>query len=442
MLKLCQAPLHAPCHAAHRRSRCSRGSVHGLLALAVLVAAFSGACDNPLAPESCGSVPEQTIPVGKSASLRVCFNDGDGDRLSLSARSSDKSVVTVVMRGSIVTVTGARAGTTTVTVTAEDPGGLVASVSFAVWVPRVVQLTTGSQPVWSPDGSRVAFVDYGIYGESVSRDIHVIRPGDIATRLTRSEVAPAWYPAWSPDGSRIAFMSGHGGGSAIYVMNADGSGATNLTKDKFPSGAEGPVWSPDGGRIAFRSLRDGNRDIYVMDADGSGVTNLTNHPGFDGSPAWSPDGSRIAFTSHRDGTGEIHVMNADGSGATNLTNNPGLDGSPAWSPDGSRIAFDSHRDGNRDIYVMNADGSGATNLTNSPAHDWFPVWSPDGSRIAFHRGHDLYVVNVDGSGTANLAVNALGHAWSWSPVAWSPDGRTILFNCGRSHVCLVQTSHR
>ena len=169
-------------------------------------------------------------------------------------------------------------------------------------------MTTGSQPVWSPDGSRVAFVDYGIYGESVSRDIHVIRPGDIATRLTRSEVAPAWYPAWSPDGSRIA--------------------------------------------------------------------------------------------------------------------------------------FDSHRDGNRDIHVMNADGSGATNLTNSPAHDRFPVWSPDGSRIAFHRGHDLYVVNVDGSGTANLAVNALGHAWSWSPVAWSPDGRTILFNCGRSHVCLVQTSRR
>ncbi|MDT7947456.1 MAG: hypothetical protein RQ897_03795 [Thermoflexus sp.] len=86
------------------------------------------------------------------------------------------------------------------------------------------------------------------------------------------------------------------------------------------------------GRIAFASKRDGNWEIYVMNADGSGQTNLTNNPAEGWRPAWSPDGRHIAFTSYRDGNGEIYVMNADGSGQTNLTNNPAEDGIPAWSP--------------------------------------------------------------------------------------------------------------
>src|SRR5262245_49125199 len=69
-------------------------------------------------------------------------------------------------------------------------------------------------------------------------------------------------------------------------------------------------------RIAFTSKRDGNNEIYVMNADGSGQTNLTNNPASDAGPAWSPDGRQIAFGSFRDGNGEIYVMNADGSGQT------------------------------------------------------------------------------------------------------------------------------
>ena len=49
-----------------------------------------------------------------------------------------------------------------------------------------------------------------------------------------------------------------------------------------------PAWSPDGKRIAFYSERDGNADIYVMNADGSGVTQLTRSTAQDGIPAWSP----------------------------------------------------------------------------------------------------------------------------------------------------------
>ena len=83
-----------------------------------------------------------------------------------------------------------------------------------------------------------------------------------------------------------------------------------------------PAWSPDGKRLAFESLRDGNHEIYVMNADGSDQTNLTKNPASDRSPAWSLDGKRIAFDSDRDGDDEIYVMNADGSDVTRLTDNP------------------------------------------------------------------------------------------------------------------------
>ena len=108
----------------------------------LLVTVLAGACENPLAPVSCGSVPEQTVlPVGASAHVRVCFTDENGDRVSLSARSSNGAVATVGTSGRTVTVTGIRGGTATVTVTARDPGGLLGTVSFSVWVPAIAQLT-------------------------------------------------------------------------------------------------------------------------------------------------------------------------------------------------------------------------------------------------------------------------------------------------------------
>ena len=85
-------------------------------------------------------------------------------------------------------------------------------------------------------------------------------------------------------------------------------------------------------RIAFASDRDGNFEIYVINADGSGPTRLTRNAFIEGNPAWSADGSRISFDSDHDGNRQIYVMNADGSNQTNLTNNVAEDSNPAWSP--------------------------------------------------------------------------------------------------------------
>jgi Tol biopolymer transport system component len=310
-------------------------------------------------------------------------------------------------------------------------------------------------PVWSPDWEKVAFVQErggDVYGLARNSDIYGMNAdGSGRRRLTRSPQNDG-DPVWSPDGRRLAFVRVRGGRADIYVVDADGSGLRRLAHaitfrpdPGAPSSGFGanPAWSPDGRRIAFMSNRDGNDDIFVVNADGSGLRNLTPGRGddrkrtwwgsFDG-PMWSPDGRKIVFRARRDrptqlewemcrpprGGGtcardEIYVVDADGTGLRRLTNNWKSDGTPAWSPDGRKILFlrSGWRDSAEvegDVYVMNADGSGQRNLTRSVtrpfATERAPAWSPDGRKILFvsnrDRNSEIYVMNADGSGLRKL----------------------------------------
>jgi dipeptidase D len=274
------------------------------------------------------------------------------------------------------------------------------------------------------------------------RDLYVMGvDGSGLTRLTEGG-AHNFAGPWSPDGTQIAYTSFGLTESDVSVINADGSGGTNLT-DR-PDASDGfPAWSPDGSQIAFTSRRDGNNEIYLMAADGSDLVRLTEDPADDFAPAWSPDGSRIAFVSDRDrdpGIYDLYLMDADGSGVTRLTDDEAIDYEPDWSPDGTQIAFRSHHDGPADIYVIGVDGSGLANLTGDPAgdpaDDWAPAWSPGGDQIAFQTNRDgnweIYTMGADGTDPANLtkdpADDQLPH---WQPVveagtAWSTSGQAAI----------------
>jgi Tol biopolymer transport system component/tetratricopeptide (TPR) repeat protein len=284
--------------------------------------------------------------------------------------------------------------------------------------------TPTSTPIGGGSG-KIAFYSY----RDSNGEIYVMNAdGSGQTNLTNNTSGDT-SPVWSPDGKKIAFYSERDGNGEIYVMNANGSGQTNLSNNGRADYT--PAWSADGKKIVFVSERDRAQEIYVMNADGSGQTNLTNNSRYDTSPVWSPDGKKIAFMSNRDSyyNYEIYVMNADGSEPTNLTNNNRFDGYPVWSPDGKKIAFYSERDRNGEIYVMNADGSGQTNLSNNTSYDTSPVWSPDGKKIAFvsssNGNYEIYVMNANGSGKNKLTNT--GKVIYWASFGWSPDGKKIAF---------------
>jgi Tol biopolymer transport system component len=264
--------------------------------------------------------------------------------------------------------------------------------------------------------------------------------------------------AWSPDGTKIAFVSNRDDNNEIYLMNADGSGVTNLSQ--HPDSDYFPVWSPMGTHIAFQTDREStgpilnvepkltlsgfNVEVFVMNADGTGQTNVSNGPTWDAYPSWSQDGDQLVFESDRDEEGpiilglvigdlghEIYVVDIDGDDLTNLTNSLEDDGHPVWSPDDEKIVFESYRDGNREIYTMNADGTGQMRLTNNLAGESYPSWSPDGDWITFHSDRDgnseIYKMTKDGLGATRLTTST---GWDWGP-SWSPDGGYIVFQSSR-----------
>src|SRR5437660_7155002 len=100
---------------------------------------------------------------------------------------------------------------------------------------------------------------------------------------------------------------------------------------------------------------------------------------------------------------------------------------PAWSPNGAQIAFDN----SEDVYVMSADGSGLRQLTNSAGSGTdFVAWSPDGRKILFQRD-GIYVMNADGSGVHNLTNDGAVNRFVPGANAWSPDGSKIAFKSDR-----------
>ncbi len=205
----------------------------------------------------------------------------------------------------------------------------------------------------------------------------------------------------SPDGKTVVFdLLGD-----IYTMPASGGNATRITSG--PAFDMQPRFSPDGKRLAFSTDRDGLWNIWVMDADGKNARQVSSEKRwFVNSPTWAPDGNYIFarrhFVKERSlGAGEIWMFHASGSEGLQVTERNGWQkdaGEPAVSADGKYLYyskdvtpgqfFEYNKDPYGGIYAVVrrdlATGKERTYI-NRPGGSIAPRPSPDGKYVAFIR---------------------------------------------------------
>ena len=172
-----------------------------------------------------------------------------------------------------------------------------------------------TSPSFSPDGKRVAFVEF-IPGRMDDTDLMIF---DLETKICKTvldQYGPQFWPAWSPDGSRLIYANTHCSVDCgriiqeLWITDTQGGYARQLLMTNALS--QQPVWSPDERKIAFASDKGGNFDIWVLSLDGWKLEQMTTDEGMDVSPAWSPDGDEIAFISTKSGKMEIWVKDIKG----------------------------------------------------------------------------------------------------------------------------------
>ena len=327
-------------------------------------------------------------------------------------------------------------------------------------------------PQISPDGSTIlysrSFVD--LQEDGRRSEIWMMN----ADGSRKRKLMDGGSPIWSPDGTRIAYVtSGEPRGAQIFVrwmddLSAEPSQTTNLTES--PSGVR---WSPDGTQIAFTMmvrprhdewqiempiaqpqgaewtedprivddamfrrdrqgfLDDGNRHIFVVSADGGTHRQVSEGDFNFGAPRWSANGSTLYFSGllaadaeHQWRESEVYAMDATSGAVTQLTDHKGPDSGPVPSPDGSMIAFTGNDYTEqtyieRQMYVMNADGSGRRSIT--PSLDRSPgilQWAADGSGVYFTVSEwgtrNLYFAPLDSADGAPRKVTDGNHQISVS----------------------------
>lgn len=354
-------------------------------------------------------------------------------------------------------------------------------------------------PAYSPDGNAIGFIR-----EAANRggEIWIKDPG--GERRLASIATPQGSFAWSPDGSRLAFVDA--ARSDLFVVARDGSGLRRLAGDTSILARPTLVWLPAGivtavaianagfelrlvdpetgtprpmpnpcngalpsfssdrafvacgrGRhvtiktatgknartvtlyprnhsVAVRRLALGPRGrtlvydsaVDARDADiwllGSRLRRLTDGPGEDHSPALSPDRRHVVFvrsgSETRQGEGKLLVVGADGGPARPLLGDR-KGANPAWAPRGRQVAY-TWRGA---VYIVSTATRRARRLTTGRD----PAWSPDGRSLAFFRPAgrtaSIGTIGADGLGERRIA----GVKPETTGLAWAPDGRSIAF---------------
>lgn len=252
-------------------------------------------------------------------------------------------------------------------------------------------------PAPSPDGSEIAFSWQG--------DIWIVPVEGGPARPLTSHPARDDHPVWSDDGSTIAFSSDRHGHADVFVVPADASDSPRRLT--FHSTDDIPLdISPLGTHVLFMSRRD--RAIQRMpglyEVSVEGGTPAVAQDALGRHASYAPDGQRVAFV--RGGTKwtrfgyrgaanrDIWLREADGT-YRQVTTFEGEDDHPSWI-DGTSLAFLSERNGRKNLFRAGIDGGEPVQLTFHEETDVrAPETSADGRFVAYEFEDDVYVVHTE-----------------------------------------------
>ncbi len=313
-------------------------------------------------------------------------------------------------------------------------------------------------PDWMPDGRHVVFHDDVENGDG--EQIYVGRFDGTGRKrcLTCGLDGPNMVPVVQPGGRHILFHSWHGHnltvgapgfggmGSDVWVMNADGTRRTNLTRSMEGHDNFHAYWSPDGRRIVWTALNwnfvtetgNGKSEIRVADVDFSGkrphlthvrVVRPANGHWYE-TQWWAPDGSGFLYTESH-GTSinnELYFMDLSGRRPhpVRLTNDPAWDEQAIFTPDMRRVIFMSTRD---HPGAFNDWTTLASALGLPADHDYaliLPVFEFGFLQPVFEQANDLYELNLSTRKVRRLTTDG-DRGWIIPEFAWSPNGRQLLW---------------
>jgi len=231
---------------------------------------------------------------------------------------------------------------------------------------------------------------------------------------------------------RIALIGTKSQNKELYLLNLDGSGLQQLTRDKTVSMS--PRWTPDGNSIIYTSYKKNYPDLYEINLQTGARNRISKYTSMNSGGAVSPNGKTMALIlSGKDpsrknpvlSNPELCVKDLHSGRITPLTKTKNAaESSPSWSPDGKEIVYVSDQSGSPQLYIISRKGGKPTRLTSRGSENVDPDWGIDG-RIAYaSRQGGRYLIQVIDPKTRKITT-PLQDGADYQEPSWAPDGRHL-----------------